>query len=80
MDIYYLTIYYLRIKALANDFVVVKVVLDAFYLLIVFMAFSSHKYHIAFLGHHAGRTDSLASVGDADDFLHLFGIESGQYP
>ena len=43
------------------------------------MAFAGNKDHIALLSHHAGRTDGLTTVYDADDFLHLTGIEALQH-
>ena len=43
------------------------------------MAFARNENHITLLSHHTGCTDGLTTVYDADDLLHLTGIEACQH-
>ena len=63
----------------ANHFLVIKVVLHALNLLIVFMSLAGNEDYVALLCHHAGCADGFLAVYDADYLLHLLGIESGKH-
>ena len=63
----------------AKHFLVVKVMLHALDLLVVFMSLSGNEDYIALLGQHAGCADCFLAVNDADHRLHLLGVETSQH-
>ena len=53
--------------------------LDALDFLIVLVALAGYEDDVTFLGQHGGRLDGLTTVGNADDLLHLLGVQPGQH-
>ena len=62
----------LKAEGFTNDFVVIEVVLDTLDVLIVFMALAGNEDDIAWLRHHTGCADSLATIYDTDYFALVF--------
>ena len=58
---------------------VIEMVLHSLDFLIVLVAFTGNEDYIILFSQHTGGADGLATVGDADDLLHLFLVKSSEH-